>query len=205
MIAKLIRRNISGKPFRFLLTCAAVTAGVMFTVGIFVFTDGLRETFGTLAGDIEANVDLDVRAKVDFGGDFNRPQVDVGLADTLAQVPGVDAVQPRVLKFNIVPLDGDGDAQQGSGPNIGLNWEDATTRPRLFLKEGTAPSGPDEFVIDATAFDDGNFTLGDAYTVETSVGPREFTLVGTFFFASPDENRLVGAKLVAFDTPPRST
>ena len=58
MIWKLIRRNVAGKPFRFLLTCSAVTAGVMFVVGIFVFTDGLRETFSELAGDIEGNVDL---------------------------------------------------------------------------------------------------------------------------------------------------
>lgn len=61
MVGKLIWRNITGKPLRFLLTCSAVTAGVMFTVGVFVFTDGLRATFDDLAGDIEGNVEYGVR------------------------------------------------------------------------------------------------------------------------------------------------
>ena len=67
MIFKLIRRNISGKPFRFLLTCSAVTLGVMFTVGVFVFTDGLRATFGSIAEDIDGDTEYAVRSEVDFG------------------------------------------------------------------------------------------------------------------------------------------
>ncbi|NIR39329.1 MAG: hypothetical protein GWN79_21910, partial [Actinobacteria bacterium] len=67
MILKLIRRNIRGKPFRFLLTCSAVTMGVMFTVGVFVFTDGLRATFGNLSEDIEGSIEYAVRTRIDFG------------------------------------------------------------------------------------------------------------------------------------------
>ncbi|MEM7141216.1 MAG: FtsX-like permease family protein [Actinomycetota bacterium] len=201
MIAKLIWRNIVGKPFRFLLTCSAVTAGVMFVVGIFVFTDGLRETFEDLAGDIEGNVDLAVRTDVEFGGDFSRPLVDVTLADELTAVPGVIAVQPRIINVgNVTVIDGDGEAQQGTGPNIGFNWEAETPNPRLFLQEGEAPDAPGEFAFDATGFEDGVFEIGGLYDIEGPSGLLEDQeLVGTFFFASEDSNASVGAKLVAFD------
>lgn len=208
MIWKLIRRNIAGKPFRFLLTCSAVTAGVMFTVGIFVFTDGLRATFDELAANIEGNVDLAVRTEVEFGDQFNRPPIDPALTEIIEEVPGVVAVQPRILKFDVFPVDGDDNLQEAtSAPNIGLNWEGETPTPRLFLNQGRAPEGPNEFVLDADAFEDGTFELGGNYEILTpfpnsaNTNPDgDYTLVGTFFFASEFENLLVGAKLLAFDT-----
>ena len=202
MILKLIWRNITGKPFRFLLTCSAVTVGVMFTVGVFVFTDGLRATFGDLAQDLEGGVEYAVRSEVAFGdrGLVAKP-VDPAIAELMAGVDGVVGVQPRILKFGTVPVDGDGEAQETTGPpNLGVNWEDKTLNPRLFIDEGRPPAGGADFALDADAFEDGNFALGQPYTVITPTGPQEFDLVGTFFFASPEENLLVGAKLVAFDT-----
>jgi ABC-type antimicrobial peptide transport system permease subunit len=202
MIGKLIRRNVAGKPIRFLLTCSAVTAGVMFVVGIFVFTDGLRETFSDLAGDIEGNVDLAVRTETEFGEAFTRPVVDVGLADTLREVPGVVAVQPRIIDLgNTTVLDANGDAQQGNnGPNIGFNWEAETPNPRLFLVEGRPPAAPNEFAFDVDSFEGGEFTIGDTYTIETPTGVYpDVELVGTYNFAQEDGSALAGAKLAAFD------
>ncbi len=199
MIWKLIRRNVAGKPFRFLLTCSAVTAGVMFVVGIFVFTDGLRQTFSELAGDIEGNVDLAVRTEVEFGGDFNRPVIDVAVADTIAEVPGVEAVQPRIIG-QVTVVDGQGEPQEGNGPNIGFNWEAETPNPRLFLQEGRAPDAPFEFAFEQTAFEDGDFVIGDTYTIEAPGGVYDdVELVGTFFFAAEDGSAAVGAKLATFE------
>ena len=202
MVWKLVRRNVAGKPFRFLLTCSAVTAGVMFVVGIFVFTDGLRQTFSELAGDIEGNVDLAVRTEVDFGGDFARPVVDVAVADALRALPEVAAVQPRIIDLGgTTVLDADGEAQEAAnGPNIGFNWEAETPNPRLFLVEGRPPSAPDEFAFDADSFENGNFVIGDRYTVETPTGVYDdVELVGTYNFAQEDGSALTGAKLAAFD------
>ena len=202
MIWKLIRRNVTGKPFRFLLTCSAVTAGVMFVVGIFVFTDGLRQTFTELAGDIEGNVDLAIRTEVDFGGDFARPLIEPELADTLRDLPEVVAVQPRIIDLgNMTVLDADGDPQQGvNGPNIGFNWEAETPNPRLFLQEGEPPDAPFEFAFDVTSFNEGNFTIGDSYTIETPTGVYDdVELVGTYNFASEDGTAAAGAKLMTFD------
>ncbi len=202
MIFKLIRRNISGKPFRFLLTCSAVTLGVMFTVGVFVFTDSLRATFGGIAEDIDGDTEYAVRSEVDFG---ERELVGVPIGDDLVDllngIDGVVGVQPQILKFGSVPVDGDGEAQTANpAPNLGVNWPDQSSVPGLFIQQGRPPQGPDEFALDSDAFEEGNFVVGATYTVINPAGPGDFTLVGTFHFASPDENALVGAKLVAYDT-----
>ena len=203
MILKLIRRNISGKPFRFLLTCSAVTLGVMFTVGVFVFTDGLRATFGNIAEDIDGGTEYAVRSEVDFG---ERELVGAPLGDNIVEllesIDGVAGVRPQILKFGSVPIDGDGEAQTaGNAPNLGVNWHDKSSASQLFVQQGRPPSGPAEFALDIDAFEAGNFVLGETYKVINRAGPGDFALVGTFSFASPDENALVGAKLVAFDTP----
>ncbi len=202
MIFKLIRRNISGKPFRFLLTCSAVTLGVMFTVGVFVFTDGLRATFGSIAEDIDGDTEYAVRSEVDFG---ERELVGTPLGDDVVDllngIDGVVGVQPQILKFGAVPIDGDGEAQTANtAPNLGVNWPDQSSIPGLFIQQGRPPQGPGEFTLDTDAFDAGNFDIGETYTIINPAGPGEFELVGTFFFASPDENALVGAKLVAYET-----
>ncbi|MDE0067738.1 MAG: FtsX-like permease family protein [Acidimicrobiaceae bacterium] len=202
MIFKLIRRNISGKPFRFLLTCSAVTLGVMFTVGVFVFTDSLRATFGSIAEDIDGDTEYAVRSEVDFGErELVGAPLDDDLVDLLNSIDGVVGVQPQILKFGAVPIDGDGEAQTANpAPNLGVNWPDQSSIPGLFIQQGRPPQGPGEFTLDTDAFEEGNFAIGETYTVINPAGPGEFTLVGTFHFASPDENALVGAKLVAFET-----
>ena len=204
MILKLIRRNISGKPFRFLLTCSAVTLGVMFTVGVFVLTDGLKATFGDLAQDIGGNTEYLVRAEVDFG---ERTLVGTPLGEdvveAISSVDGVTGVQPQIFKFGSIPIDGDGNQQSANpAPNFGINWPDQSQSAisQLYVQQGRPPQGPNEFTVDADTFAAGNFVLGETYRVVNPAGPGDFELVGTFFFASPDENALVGAKLVAFDT-----
>ena len=202
MIFTLIRRNISGKPFRFLLTCSAVTLGVMFTVGVFVFTDGLRATFGNIAEDIDGKTEYAVRSEVDFG---ERELVGTPLGDDIVElltsIDGVVGVRPQVFKFGSVPIDGDGKAQSaGNAPNIGVNWHDQSPASPLYLQQGRPPQGPGEFALDTDSFEAGNFTVGETYTVINPAGPGDFKLVGTFTFASPDENALVGAKLVAYET-----
>ena len=202
MIFKLIRRNISGKPFRFLLTCSAVTLGVMFTVGVFVFTDSLRATFGSIAEDIDGDTEYAVRSEVDFGErELVGVPLDDDLVDLLNSIEGVVGVQPQVFKFGSVPIDGDGEAQTPSAaPNLGVNWPDQSSIPQLFIQEGRPPQGPGEFTLDTDSFEAGNFAVGETYTIINPAGPGEFELVGTFFYASPDENALVGAKLVAYET-----
>ncbi len=203
-LLRLTVKNIVDKKYRFLLTTLAVFLGVMFTSGVFVFTDSLRSTFGDLSGDIESGYDLAVRSEIPFGERLQAAPVPIDVPEQVQAVDGVAAVQPRVIEFNIIPLRADGEAAQAQGPNIGVNWEDTSPDSRLFLTDdgvSRPPSGPGEFAMDIDAAAEDDFEVGQSYLVQSAdAGIVELELVGTFSFADPEENALVGAKLVAFDT-----
>ena len=200
-LLKLTFRNFGANKWRFLLTLIAVSLGVTFTVAVFVFTDSLRSTFGDLSQDIQSGFDIAVRSEIDFGDRIEAAPVPLGLDDELAELPGVEAAQPRVVELNVVALSADGEAATANGPpNIGVNWENETDQRVLFLADGRAPMAGGEFAMDtATARQDG-FVVGETYDVQTPRGVNPFALVGTFTFAAVDESAQVGAKILAFDT-----
>ncbi|MBG01316.1 MAG: hypothetical protein CL470_03510 [Acidimicrobiaceae bacterium] len=199
---KLALKNAYAKPGRFLLTSLAVLIGVALTTAVFVFTDSLRETFGGLSDDIESGYDLAVRSEIPFGNRLNAAPIDLNLPAELSDIDGVVAVQPRVIEFGIVPNKADGSAALATrGPNIGINWEDSTPTPRLYIAEGRPPSSISEFAIDVDTAADDDFVVGEQYNLQTPQGLQNLTMTGTFTFASPDDNASIGAKLVAMDTP----
>ncbi|MBN99112.1 MAG: hypothetical protein CL438_00355 [Acidimicrobiaceae bacterium] len=198
---KLARKNAYAKPGRFLLTSLAVLIGVALTTAVFVFTDSLRETFGGLSDDIESGYDLAVRSEIPFGNRLNAAPIDLGLPEELSKIEGVVAVQPRVIEFGIVANKADGSAALASrGPNIGINWEDSSTTPRLFIAEGRPPISITEFAVDIDTANDDNFVVGQKYDLQTPQGLRNLVLTGTFTFANPEENASIGSKLIAMDT-----
>ena len=198
---KLARKNAYAKPGRFLLTSLAVLIGVALTTAVFVFTDSLRETFGGLSDDIESGYDLAVRSEIPFGNRLNAAPIDLGLPEELSKIEGVVAVQPRVIEFGIVANKADGSAALASrGPNIGINWEDSSPTPRLFIAEGRPPISITEFAVDIDTANDDNFVVGQKYDLQTPQGLRNLVLTGTFTFANPEENASIGSKLIAMDT-----
>ncbi len=198
---KLARKNAYAKPGRFLLTSLAVLIGVALTTAVFVFTDSLRETFGGLSDDIESGYDLAVRSEIPFGNRLNAAPIDLELPEQLAEIEGVVAVQPRVIEFGIVANKADGSAALASrGPNIGINWEDSSPTPRLFIAEGRPPVSITEFAVDIDTANDDDFVVGQKYDLQTPQGLRTLVLTGTFTFANPEENASIGSKLIAMDT-----
>ncbi len=198
---KLALKNAYAKPGRFLLTSLAVLIGVALTTAVFVFTDSLRETFGGLSDDIESGYDLAVRSEIPFGNRLDAAPIDLELPEELSGVEGVIAVQPRVIEFGIVPNKADGSAALATrGPNIGINWEDSSPTPRLYIAEGQPPTSISEFAIDVDTAADDDFVVGQQYNLQTPQGLQNLTMTGTFTFASPEENASIGAKLVAMDT-----
>ena len=201
---KLALKNAYAKPGRFLLTSLAVLIGVALTTAVFVFTDSLRETFGGLSDDIESGYDLAVRSEIPFGSRLNAAPIDLELPEQLSAIEGVAAVQPRVIEFGIVPNKADGSAALATrGPNIGINWEDSSPTPRLYIAEGSPPVSITEFVVDidtAKGKSGNDFVVGQEYDLQTPQGLRTLVLTGTFTFANPEENASVGSKLVAMDT-----
>tara|TARA_B100000945_G_scaffold276233_1_gene240715 strand:+ start:316 stop:3030 length:2715 start_codon:yes stop_codon:yes gene_type:complete len=198
---KLARKNAYAKPGRFLLTSLAVLIGVALTTAVFVFTDSLRETFGGLSDDIESGYDLAVRSEIPFGNRLNAAPIDLELPEQLAEIEGVAAIQPRVIEFGIVANKADGSAALASrGPNIGINWEDSSPTPRLFIAEGRPPVSITEFAVDIDTANEDDFVVGQKYDLQTPQGLRNLVLTGTFTFANPEENASIGSKLVAMDT-----
>lgn len=205
MLLRLIGKNLIQRPLRYALTGFAIVFSVAAVSAVFIFTDGLRSTFDELASNIESGYDVAVRPTVGFGDNSLAPTISVDHLDRILAQDGVLAAQPRVVGIGVVPIDADNEPTIApSGPNLGVLWGNRSPTTRYFVQSGRAPVGPGEFALDVDAFNDGKYALGDQYTVQvptvTDRG-RQFTLVGTFTFADPDRNALVGARLVAFDEP----
>jgi putative ABC transport system permease protein len=199
-LLKLALRGVRARPGRFLLTSLAVLVGVALTSAVFVFTDSLRETFGDLSQDIETGYDVAVRSEIPFGERENAAPVPVEVRQALEGIDGIARVQPRILDFGVLPKDAAGEPITGNGPNIGVNWDEATPDPTLFLNEGRPPATSSEFAIEAIIAEENDLVIGETYVVQTRAGTADFTLVGTLNFADPEETAIAGAVLVAFET-----
>jgi len=198
MLGSLILKNFLQRPLRYLLTWLAITFGVAAVTAVFIFTDGLRDTFDSLAGNIESGYDIAVSSDSPFGDGTEVPALPERVVQVINNVEGVEGVLPVVADFATIPIDGGGNPVVANGPNIGTNWDD--NDGTNFLKEGRPPQSAGEFVIDETAFAANDFTIGERYRIATPVGiPQEYELVGTFSFGSEDTNATVGAVIVAFE------
>lgn len=198
MLGSLILKNFMQRPLRYLLTWLAIVFGVAAVSAVFIFTDGLRDTFDDLAGNIESGYDIAISSDAPFGDGTEVPAMPVELVDVVEGVEGVETVLPVVIDFATIPIDGSGEPVVANGPNIGTNWDpnDSTT----FLKLGRGPTAAGEFVIDQSAFEGNDFEIGERYRIATPVGiPEEYDLVGTFSFGAEDQNATVGAVIVAFE------
>lgn len=198
-LLRLTLKNIADKKVRFFLTTLSVLLGVMFTVGVFIFSDTLRAVFSDLSEDIAGRTDLSVRSQQDFGDRLAAPTVDPALAPIIEEIDGVQATAAGIAEFGIIVIDEEGNPLQGQAPTIGTNWVEDENMTNLFLAEGKAPANSSEFVMNVNSVENDELTIGGTYTVQLPVGPQEFTLVGTFNFADPDKDQSIGAKLVSFD------
>jgi putative ABC transport system permease protein len=129
---KITRRDIWAHKFRFLLTVFAVVLGVAFVVGTFVIRDGLKEVFDELVGDINSEIDAEVRGAVEFDeSDFAAtPPIPDTLLDVVREVPGVAEAEPVVQDVGVVPLDAEDEAIETLGPPIvSANWTDSPLSP----------------------------------------------------------------------------
>lgn len=195
---RLVLRNLRQRPLRFILTGLAITFGVSAVTAVFIFTDGLRDTFDELAGNIESGYDVAVQNELPFGDGTEIATVPVELVDILAGVEGVNSVQPRILNGSTVVIDSEGEPVLRTGPPLGVSWEYDTPTPRLFIQEGSAPVGPGEFVIDVDGLLAGDLQVGESYRIAVPSGSVEYELVGTFNFADAEQNQSVGAVITAF-------
>jgi putative ABC transport system permease protein len=198
-------RNLLVNKLRLLLTLAAVTVGVSFVSGTYVLSDTMVKAFDELYDGLTSGTDVVVRAESPYEADVTttggllRP-LDDSVVDTVREVPGVAAAEGGVAGFALI-LDKHGEPiQPGGAPTFGTNiHEDRQMSGAGHIREGHAPSGPDELVVDAQTADKGGFRVGDRVSVIFENGRQTFTLVGIVGFGETDS--ILGATLAGFDLP----
>lgn len=178
-------RGIRRYPVRFALTVLAVALGTAFMSGTLTLRTMVAETYSAVSGS-SATGDVYVRG-LPIGED-SRARVDVGLADTVADVPGVDRVLPT-LAGDVVLSGRDGEAvrvrenspqrpgdQSTATPSRALvMWPDD---PHFTVTEGRLPDSATEIALESVTAENAELGLGDRTTAVLGGSLRDVEVVG---------------------------
>ena len=203
---KVTIKGLLAHKLRLALTALAIVLGVTFISGTFVLTDTLHNTFTTLFGHVYQNVDFEVRGKAAFtdstgdGGAVRKPIPESIVTDR----PPRPRRRPTPKgRSRATPSSSPPTARRSppaARPTLGFSFDPNPQLSSLHLVQGTAPTTPDEVVMD----------VGTAQQVPlrrwaTTCGscwpgpPQTFTISGIVKFGTADN--LAGATLAAFDLP----
>ncbi|WP_433338464.1 ABC transporter permease [Spirillospora sp. CA-294931] len=198
MMAKVTLRNLAAHKIRLVLTAVSVILGVAFVAGTLIFTDTMNKQFDELFNDVGKDVAVSVRAKkvIDSADETNATQpVPASVLKSVSAVEGVKKPIGNVTGYAaVVGKNGKLVGTSGDGPpQLGVNW---TSNGTYDLKQGRAPTGPTEVVVDSETAKKGKLALGDSVRVVTQGPPQKFTLVGLI-----DSGDILGATITGFQTP----
>lgn len=197
---KLTIKNLKARKLRLAMTALAVVLGVGFVAGTFVLTDTMNSAFDNLFSDVNEGLDVIVRSESEFESQLggSRQPVPEDLIDLVRGVEGVEAAAGNVGGYaQFVTEDGEA-VTTGGAPTLGASWYDEP-KGSVVIRDGGAPVGPDQVMVDAATADRHGFKVGDRITVITQVAPREFEVTGIAGFGEADN--LGGATLAIFDLP----
>ena len=188
------RKNVAANKIRLALTALAIVLGVGFISSANILSDGLRDSFGSLAAEIVQGTDLSVSRDAD---------VPLGQAelDRLNAIDGVRIADGGYGTEDVLPIRADGTVVRPNGPPVIANsWSTDEQLNPTTIETGRAPEGPGEWVIDMDSAEREGFIVGQTYelVVPTADGFTTAELVGTFRFGA--ENQTNGATLMAFET-----
>lgn len=194
-------KGLLAHKFRLIRTLVAVAAGVAFVAGTYVLTDTINRTFDNLFLEVQAGVDVTVRAESGLGEEAGpndpRPTMPEDLLEVVRSVPGVAAAEGGVGSLaRLVKPDGEA-VTTGGAPHLGFSWTNTPELSPLRLVEGRPPRQDGEVLIDAGTADDTGISVGDRVGVLTASAPEEATVVGIARFGEADN--LAGARLAIFD------
>ena len=187
------RKNVAANKIRLALTALAIVLGVGFISSANILSDGLSDSFASLAEEIVQGTDLEVER----ADDVPLTQTEV---DAINNIDGVRVAVGGYGSDDVFPIRSDGTVVRPEGPPVFANsWNtDAQLNPTT-IETGRAPEGPGEWVIDFGSADSEGFVVGETYEliVPTAEGFITAELVGTFRFGA--ENQTNGAVLMAFE------
>ncbi len=182
-------KSTLAKKLRLISTALAVILGVAFLAGTLVFTDTIQRGFDDLFADVFSHTDAYVRSttSIDLGmGQESRGRIAESAVDTVRKVPGVAEAYGYVQGFaQLVGSNGKPLGNPGQGaPTLGMSYTPGAQNS-WNLVAGRVP-GPNEFMINKAAADDGKLRLGDTVTILTQTGPHQMPLVGIARFGTAD-------------------
>lgn len=199
---KVTVRGLFTHFFRLILTTIAVIVSVGFMSGTQVLTATISTSFDKVFADVYQNIDAVVRSSetVDTGFEDVRGLVSADVIPTIEGVDGVDEVEGQVQGLlAILGKDGEPLSNPNAGPpTFGLNW---LTQPSLngwILTSGTAPTAPDEVVLDSKSAELAGYVVGDKVGIQVNTGVQEFTIVGIGGFGTTPN--YAGTSAALFET-----
>lgn len=191
-------RTVFAHKLRLFLTALSIVMGVAFIAGTFIFTDTIDQTFSDLFENSYAGQDVIVQTATEFNaGGTGGPPLDEEVLAIVLSVPGVEVAEGSVGGFALI-YDKEGEAIVPFGPpSLGGSWvDDERLLGNAVIREGKAPEGPEEVVIDARTVSANDFVVGDVVTIQTATGVADYTLVGVVGFGEADN--LAGATFAGF-------
>ncbi|MGO8873445.1 MAG: ABC transporter permease [Acidimicrobiales bacterium] len=196
-------KGLLAHKLRLVLTALAIVLGVTFISGTLVLTDTLHNTFTTLFGNIYQHVDFEVRGTAAFTGRTGQGAVRKPIPDsivtTVRAVPGVSYAEGTVSGYaQFVAPDGKA-IITGGAPTLGVSYVPNPQLSALRLATGTAPTTPDDVVMDQGTAQKYHFHVGERVRILLEGPPQTFTVTGVATFGTA--NNLAGATLAAFDLP----
>ncbi len=197
-------KGLLAHKVRLALTALAVVLGVGFVAGSYVLTDTMGHAFDGLFEQINTGVAVVVEGVPKFetsgpGGDESgqAERVPASVVDRVRQVPGVKEAFGDLSGYAQL-VDKKGKAiTTGGAPTLGVTWVDDPALNPLRLREGTAPRGSGQIVVDANTASKYGFHVGDTVKVLLQGPPITARITGIAGFG--ESNSLLGATLVAFD------
>ncbi|HEX6256942.1 MAG TPA: FtsX-like permease family protein [Euzebyales bacterium] len=197
--------SLLAHKLRLALTTLAIVLGVAFVAGTLIYTDTVRSSFDLVFGQISGSIDLSVRGlsqlgDADGGDPFadQRPEVPPAVADTIAEVEGVAAVERNVEGIAQIVGDDGQPLTTGNGPPaLGFNAPLVEELAPSELRRGRYPTADDEVTIDAGTAADQGIAVGDAVAIAANGPVTEYEIVGIFGFSGGVDN-LAGAPVSLF-------
>jgi putative ABC transport system permease protein len=200
---KVTIKGVLAHKLRLVLTGLAIVLGVTFISGTFVLTDTLHNTFNTLFGHIYQKIDFEIRGTAAFtnnrGGGAVRKPIPESLITVIRQVPDVAFAQGTVSGLaQFVAHDGK-PINTGGAPTIGLSFDPNPQLSSLVLAAGTAPTTPNDVVMDEGTAQKYHFVVGDRVPILLAGPTQTFKVTGLVRFGTA--NNLAGATIAAFNLP----
>ena len=196
----LTRRSLSAHKGRSIFIGLAIVLGVAFVSASFILADSLRSTFDNLFSGLSEDIDLEVRSELAFGDpNDQRDPVPVALLEQVRAIDGIEAASPAITRTATI-IDKDGEPVKTTGaPTLGVAWDAENAFGGAKVREGSAPVGPDQVVMDQATAEKYDFVLGDQVEIALNSGRNTYELVG--YIGLGESKGFTGATVVGWDVP----